>query len=120
MPDRKRVVIAGSSFAGLTAALELRRPRKPTTDDQIQVLTEASLDEAVARGITVVDLWAGWRGPCRAMAPQLERAAGLRPEHTFAKVEVDAQAGVIAADRPVAALDRIGSGPAHGAARVAA
>ena len=103
-------------------------------------LTGASFDAAIDDGISVVDFWASWCAPCRAMAPQLERAARLRPGYRFAKVDVDAepeiaarygirsiptlivfrdgeaiaaQSGVIAADALVQAVDRIaGSAPA--------
>ena len=101
----------------------------------IEHLTAATIQSAVNRpGITVIDFWAGWCGPCRAMAPQFERAAALRPQYRFAKVDVDAepsvaagygirsiptlmvlldgepvaaQAGVIAAEELVGALDQI-------------
>jgi thioredoxin len=103
-------------------------------DTTIEQLTHATFDEAVTDGITVLDFWAGWCGPCRAMAPQFERAATLRPNYSFAKVDVDAepalaarygvrsiptlivlrdgqpiaaQAGVIGAEQLVEALDRI-------------
>jgi thioredoxin len=57
----------------------------------IQDLTEGTFAEAVSGpGITVVDFWAGWCPPCRAMAPQFEKAATLRPQYRFAKVDVDA------------------------------
>jgi thioredoxin len=57
----------------------------------IEQLTHASFGDAVSEGITVIDFWAAWCGPCRSMAPQFERAAQLRPQYRFAKVDVDAE-----------------------------
>ena len=102
-----------------------------TVENLTQDTFERALDEP---GIMVVDFWAAWCGPCRAMAPQFERAAELRPQYRFAKVDVDAepelagayavrsiptllvlrdgqplasQAGMVGAEQLVAALDRI-------------
>jgi len=66
--------------------------------DKFEHLTKDTVEAAVSRpGITVIDFWADWCGPCRAMAPQFERAAALRPQHRFAKVDVDAEPAVAAA-----------------------
>jgi thioredoxin len=63
-------------------------------------LTTETFDDAVAGpGIAVVDFWAPWCGPCHMMAPQLERAAALRPQYRFAKVNIDEQPQLAAAFR---------------------
>lgn len=63
---------------------------------QITHLTDEDHGLLAEPGVTVVDFWAGWCGPCRAMAPQFERAAALRPTHRFAEVDVDAAPGLAA------------------------
>ena len=68
-------------------------------DGKPAALDEASFDAYVARTElpVLVDYWAPWCGPCRAMAPQFEKAAGdLRESVRFAKVNTDEAQGIAA------------------------
>ena len=61
-------------------------------------LTALTFDAEIARpGLTVIDFWAPWCGPCRVMEPHFERVAQLRPQYRFAKVDVDVHPQLAAA-----------------------
>lgn len=43
----------------------------------------------VSKGVVLVDMFATWCGPCRMLAPELEKLATEMPDLTIIKVDVD-------------------------------
>ena len=56
----------------------------------VKHLDDATFAEAVASGISLIDFWAPWCGPCRMQGPIFEEvAAEVGDSVTIAKVNVD-------------------------------
>ena len=64
-------------------------------DKKVINLNDADFDVNIAEGITLVDFWAPWCGPCRMQTPILdELAESIKGRVKITKVNVDEASGV--------------------------
>jgi thioredoxin 1 len=61
----------------------------------VRDVTDASFDQDVLQAgkPVVVDFWAPWCGPCRAVTPVLEQLAGETDNVEFVKLDIDENPG---------------------------
>lgn len=79
MQDSKRSVIMVIKRVGVKMSQEMK------------YLTDSDFDQSIANGVTLVDFYADWCGPCRMITPIMsELTKEYGGKATIAKVDVDA------------------------------
>ncbi len=55
----------------------------------MKIINEEEFNETIKEGLTLVDFFAEWCGPCKMLGPVLEDLAASYPDIKFVKVNVD-------------------------------
>ena len=66
-----------------------KRMNKPPSEN-IKVLTDENFDSTIKSGVSLVDFWAAWCGPCKVVGPIVDEVADeMKDEANICKLNVD-------------------------------
>lgn len=73
-------------------------------NESMEYLTEEDFDKSIQTGLTLVDFYADWCGPCRMLTPILEKLSKeMSGQVVIAKIDID-KAQKIASDFQVTSI----------------
>lgn len=72
----------------------------------MKILNQNNFKHEISNGVVVVDMYADWCGPCRALSPILQEMDGKIEGVTFAKLNVD-EANSIASEYGVVSIPTV-------------
>ncbi|MCX6230161.1 MAG: thioredoxin [Bacteroidetes bacterium] len=65
-------------------------PAPAPANKAVKILTDQDFDKQIKKGITLVDFWAVWCGPCRRQAPVIDEiATEVGKKFKIGKLDVD-------------------------------
>jgi thioredoxin 1 len=77
-------------LVGCQRTVEKRLADLGATPGQTVTLTEATFDQAIKEGVTLVDFWATWCAPCKKQSPVVDEVAvAISNRAIIARFDID-------------------------------